>query len=141
MGARIRRWSLWGVSSLVVLVALGPWIASQALVLNTVVNLATNPRGTTVHVESAAVGWFHSLDVHGVRVDQFQTGHKFEIQRVTLERSLFGLLWNRPDVGNIVVDKPTANLVVGEKPPDEPPDESAAPVRRRGFACRCVTRA
>ena len=42
MGARIRRWSLWGLASLLVLVALGPWIISQAAVLNAVVNLATN---------------------------------------------------------------------------------------------------
>lgn len=125
MGARIRRWSLWGLASLLVLVALGPWIISQAAVLNAVVNLATNSRGTTVHVESASVGWFHPLDVHVVKVDQAKTGHKFEIGRVTLERSLLSLLWNRPDLGGIVVNEPTADLVVGEKGPDEPPTEPA----------------
>ncbi len=126
MGARIRRWSLWGLASLLVLVALGPWIISQAAVLNAVVNLATNPRGTTVHVESASVGWFHPLDVHVIKVDQATTGHKFEIGRVTLERSLLSLLWRPPDLGGIVVAEPTADIVVGEKGPGEPPTEPSA---------------
>ncbi|MFO0869584.1 MAG: hypothetical protein U0935_11685 [Pirellulales bacterium] len=135
MGKRLRRWTLRCLVGLIGLLLAGPWLLSVTALLNPLINLATGPRGTVVQLRSASLGWFHSLELRGIQVEQEARGNSFTVERVALDRSLLGLLWHRPDLGAILVDKPTARLrVPDEPPPDEPPADatggsSAAPPR------------
>lgn len=136
---RWRRRGLWTIG-LLALVWFGPAIIANSPWRDYAINLALGKVNGRVSTKAASLGWFSPVQVSGLRVDDSQGRPMVDVPEIRTSKSLLGLLWDRSDIGEIRLEKPSLHLVLSDQssnledalaPLLEQPSDAAASPRFR----------
>lgn len=77
---------------------------------NVLLNGVLIKRDIAIVTDSASLGWFTPVSLHGVHVGRYDNRWMVSTQSITTEQSLIDLLFGYPDVGTITLEQPSVVL-------------------------------
>ncbi|MGE0605953.1 MAG: hypothetical protein AB7O62_02425 [Pirellulales bacterium] len=106
------RWLVWGGIGLVVAVWALPMIVAKTSLLNSLARSFTADLRGDISIGSASLGWFSGIAVRDVEVRDYEGQSVVRLPAVTLDRTLWNLLWNRRQLGTLRLEQPEAFIVM-----------------------------
>jgi hypothetical protein len=89
-----------------------PGIAAHTLLLQWGLKRATTDLSGTLTIESASLGWFSPIAVHGVELKDAEGKPLLTLAAASGDRSLASLLWDSSNLGHLRLDGPKLSLVL-----------------------------
>ena len=94
-------------------------------------------------IKKFTIGWTTPLEIEGFEIRPHADSQPVpgtaanveslvKVDRVEAERSLWGILWNRSDIGTIRVERPDVFLALGDKPGESNFEKVFRPILERG---------
>jgi translocation and assembly module TamB len=111
-----KRWPrrlLWCVGA-IALVWFAPAIIANSPWRDYAINLALGKFNGRVVTSSASLGWFSQIKVSGLRIDDTTGKPLLQVAEIQISETLFSLLRDQSNLGEIRLDKPSAHLVLSE---------------------------
>src|SRR5262245_16005921 len=95
---------------LILLIALAPWIVGSTGLRDVLINRILASPSVTASSESASVGWFSPLELHGLQLNSANGRLSIQVSDISTERSPWQLWNSAPDLGKITVAKPLVKV-------------------------------
>lgn len=94
-------------------------------------------------IKKFSIGWTTPLEIEGFEIRPHADSQPVpgttanveslvKVDRVEAERSLWGILWNRSDIGTIRIERPDVFLALGDKPGESNFEKVFRPILERG---------
>ncbi len=105
-----------GIVVLIALVLVAPRLIGYGPVRDFLLHQLFNGKEVAVSVDGVSVGWFRPTEIENLRVKQKDGKYNIGIPRIANDVTLFGLLSNPRQLGNLVIERP---LIVVELPSEQ----------------------